>query len=65
MFVLFIFSAHFRVKYSKIKEKYAKSHTAAVIGTAAALFLCPQQRKKGHYFLSFFAEIKNDKNIAS
>jgi hypothetical protein len=65
MFVLFIFSAHFRAKYGKFKEKYAKLYAAAVIGNAAALFLCPQQRKKVHYFLSFFAQIKNNKNTAS
>ena len=46
-------------------EKYAKSLAAAVIGTATALFLCPQQHEKAHYFVSFFAQIKNDKNIAS
>jgi hypothetical protein len=59
-----IFGA-FSGKQGKIKGKYAKSHAAAVIETAAALFLCPQQHKKAHYFLSFFAQIKNDKNIAS
>ena len=31
----------FRSKYGKIKEKYAKSYATAVIGIAAALFLCP------------------------
>jgi hypothetical protein len=60
-----MFSVHFRAKYGKIKEKYEKSHAAVVVGTVVALFLCPQQRKKAHYFLSFFAQIKNNKNIAS
>ena len=59
------FNGPFWAKYGKYKEKYAKLYAAAVIGTAAALFLCPQQHKKAHYFLSFFAQIKNNKNIAS
>jgi hypothetical protein len=42
----FHISAHFRAKYCKFKEKYAKSQAVAVVGTAAALFLCPQRRKK-------------------
>jgi hypothetical protein len=50
MFVLFIFSAYFRAKYGKIKEKYAKSHAAAAVWTTTALFFCPQHHKKAHYF---------------
>jgi hypothetical protein len=36
----------FEAKSRYIKGKYAKSHAAAVIGTVAALFLCPHRRKK-------------------
>ena len=64
-FVFFIFIALFRANQGKIKEKYAKSHAAAVNRTVVALFLCPQQRQNGLYFLSFFAQIKNSKKIAS
>ena len=59
------FFSYFQHILGQNKEKYAKSYAAVVIRTAAALFLCPQQRKKSHYFLSFFAQIKNNKNIAS
>ena len=49
----------------KLRQNQGKLGAAAVNGTVAALFLCPQQRQNRLYFLSFFAQIKNSKNIAS
>ena len=49
----------------KYRQNQGKLGAAAVNGTVAALFLCPQQRQNGLYFLSFFAQIKNSKKIAS
>ena len=42
-----------------------KSGVGTVENAALALFLYPKKPKLLVYFLSFFAQIKNDKNIAS
>ena len=57
----FIFIALFR---AKTKQKQEQLGVAALKRTVAALFLCPQKRQIELYFLSFFARIKNSKNIA-
>jgi hypothetical protein len=49
----------------KIRQNQGILGAAAVNRTVAALFLCPQQRQNGLYFLLFFAQIKNSKKIES
>ena len=46
-------------------ENYIKIGVGTAKNAAPALFLCSKTRKMLVYFLSFFAQIKNNKNIAS
>ena len=63
-FVFFMFLGVFEAKQEKIKENYIKIGVGVAENVAPTLFLCSKKIKMLVYFCSFFAQIKNSKNIA-
>ena len=51
-------------KQEKIKENYIKTGVGVAENVAPTLFLCSKKIKMLVHFCSFFAQIKNSKNIA-
>ena len=59
-----MFLGVFEAKMLKVAENYIKAGVGVAKSVTPALFSCLGTTKMLVYFLSFFAQIKNDKNIA-